>query len=416
MKDKKSKTKKITCGIIIMLLTAAIFAGCCFLHKGSSNIPGSQEGSGEILPGTTASPVQTYKATLVGTGDALLHSPIFRAAYDPSSGSYDFNHMLTYVKDEIKDCDIKYYNQEVIFDDDKPYSNYPLFNAPSAWGTNMTRDLGFNLVSLATNHSMDCGTDSAKKSARWWEACENVLAAGMASTIEKRNEPKIAEVNGITYSMLSYTYGTNGIPVTENYVVNLFDKEKALKDIRTVRDKVDVLIVAMHWGTEYSTGVTATQKEQAKFLGENGVDIILGCHPHCIEPWEWIDEDTVVFYSFGNFISNQMAAQTPIIRKVGPVGMLGFLDITKTVNTQTNTAEIKIDNVKAELLYTYKYYNKERGMNDFMVIPFSRMERKYLSNYEDVYEEFSSILKNFDGNITVVPLPAKAEQSLSRAS
>ena len=212
---------------------------------------------------------KVYKATLVGTGDALVHSPIYRAAYNSSEGSYDFTYMMEDVKDIISKYDIKYYNQEVIFDDDKPYSTYPIFNIPSDWGENMINDMGFNLVSLATNHSMDCGNASAKKNAEWWESKTNILATGMASSEERRNEHRIFEANGITYTMLSYTYGTNGIPVQEDYVVNLFDEETVLEDIKAVRDKVDVLIVAMHWGIEYNTGITEEQKEQAKFLGEN---------------------------------------------------------------------------------------------------------------------------------------------------
>ncbi|MBP3256130.1 MAG: CapA family protein [Clostridia bacterium] len=347
---------------------------------------------------------KVYKATLVGTGDALVHSPIYRAAYNSSEGSYDFTYMMEDVKDIISKYDIKYYNQEVIFDDDKPYSTYPIFNIPSDWGENMINDMGFNLVSLATNHSMDCGNASAKKNAEWWESKTNILATGMASSEERRNEHRIFEANGITYTMLSYTYGTNGIPVQEDYVVNLFDEETVLEDIKAVRDKVDVLIVAMHWGIEYNTGITEEQKEQAKFLGENGVDIILGNHSHCIEPWEWIDEDTVVFYSFGNFISNQMAAEEARVRKVGPVGMLGTLEITKTVDPKNNTSKIKIGNIGAELIYTYRYYNSSKGKNDYKIIPFSKLDDSYLKNYEEVYEEFSEILKKFDQSIQIVPL------------
>ena len=350
-------------------------------------------------------PIKTYKAKLIAGGDALLHGQILTAANNPETGTNDFSHMLTLLKDKVSQYDIKYYNQEVIFDDDKPYTGYPTFNAPSAWGTNMVEDLGFNLVSLATNHSMDGGINSAKKSAAWWESHENIIATGMASSEEKSKEHKIMEANGIKYAMLAYTYGTNGIPVTEDYVVNLFDKEKALEDIKSIRDKVDVLIVAMHWGAEYNTGITDVQKEQAKFLGENGVDIILGNHTHCIEPWEWIDDDTIVFYAFGNLISNQITAESAITRKLGPIGYLGSLEITKTVDTEDNTSKIKIDNIGADLIYTYRYYNNEKGKYDFLVVPFSKMESKYLSNYQSVYDEFCPILKTFDENITIEPLP-----------
>ena len=160
----------------------------------------------------------------------------------------------------------------------------------------------------------------------------------------------------------------------------------------------------MHWGTEYLQDATTTQREQAKFLADNGVDIVLGTHSHCIEPWEWID-DTVVFYSFGNFISNQMGAEQANVRKVGVIGMFATLDITKTVDTEKNTTEIKVDNIGADLNFTYRYYNKDIGKNDYLVIPFSKMESKYLNNYEDVYNEFSEVLKKYDDSIKIEPLP-----------
>ena len=412
-RNKSLNKKKILLFIILVAIIVSIFI---MLQNNKQTQKVSSDDSNTISNNTTSNisenkeevkenPIKSYKAKLIAAGDALLHGQILTAGNNPSTKTHDFSHMLSLVKDKIAQYDIKYYNQEVIFDDDKPYTGYPTFNAPSAWGKNMVEDLGFNLVSLATNHSMDGGINSAKKSAAWWEKQENVLATGMASTEEKSKEHKIMEANGIKYAMLSYTYGTNGIPVTQDYVVNLFDKEKALKDIKEIRDKVDVLIVAMHWGEEYNTGITDVQKQQAKFLGENGVDIILGNHTHCIEPWEWIDDDTIVFYAFGNFISNQITAETPIIRKLGPVGMLGTLEITKTVDTENNTSKIKIDNIGAEIIYTYRYYNNEKGKYDFLVVPFSKMESKYLNNYKSVYDEFSQIIKKFDSNITIAPLP-----------
>ncbi len=363
-------------------------------------------------------PIKTYTASLIATGDGLIHSPLYNAAYDSKTGTYDFSDMLTFTKDKIKDYDIKYYNQETVFDDTSSPKSYPIFNTPSAFGQNML-DIGFNLVSLATNHSMDMGANGAKRSALWWEGKKDILATGMATSEENRNNFKIMNANGITYTMLSYTYGTNGLGLSsiakEPYIVNLYKvpnestmsdeyKEKIKQDIAAVRDKVDVLIVAMHWGTEYNQEATAEQRQTAKFLADNGVDIILGTHSHCIEPWEMID-DTVVFYSFGNFISNQMGAESAKVRKVGTVGMFATLNITKTVDTEKNTTEIKIDNIGADLNYSYKFYNQTKGKYDYLVIPFSKMESKYLSNYENVYEEFSNVLKKYDSNINIEPLP-----------
>ncbi len=347
--------------------------------------------------------IQTFTAKLIATGDGLAHPAVYNSGYNKETNSYDFSDMLAFTKEKLKGYDIKYYNQETIFDDSKSYSGYPTFNTPSGFGTSMLA-AGFNLVSLATNHSMDRGSESAKASAKWWEEQKNILATGMASTPEKRNEHKIMNANGITYTMLSYTYGTNGIPVTEDYTVNLFNEEQVKADIAAVRDKVDVLIVAMHWGIEYQQNATEIQKQQAKFLADNGVDIVLGTHSHCIEPWEWID-DTVVFYSFGNFVSNQMDLTNPMQKKIAVIGMFATLDITKTVDTEQNTTTIKIDNIGADLNYSYKFYNKDKGKYDFLVIPFSKMEAQYLNNYESIYNEFSAVLKKYDSNINIEPLP-----------
>ena len=214
------------------------------------------------------------------------------------------------------------------------------------------------------------------------------------------------EANGITYTMLSYTYGTNGLGkselANEPFIVNVWNEEQVLEDIAAVRDKVDILIVAMHWGSEYVQNATDTQRSQAKFLADNGVDIILGTHSHCIEPWEMID-DTVVFYSFGNFISNQMGAEEAWVRKVGVIGMFATLDITKVVDTENNTTTITIDNIGADLNYTYR--SSSGAQREYLVIPFSKMEEKYLKNYESVYEEFSKVLKQYNENINIAPLP-----------
>ena len=353
-------------------------------------------------------PIKTYTAKLIATGDGLIHSPLYNAAYNSSTNTYDFSNMLTFTKEKIKDYDIKYYNQETVFDTSSKPSSYPIFNTPSAFGQNMI-DAGFNLISLSSNHSMDMGANGARLSAEWWESQNDILATGMASSEEKRNEHKIMNANGITYTMLSYTYGTNGLGgsalTNEPYLVNLFSEEKALEDIAAVRDKVDILIVSMHWGDEYKQTATEKQRAQAKFLADNGVDIILGTHSHCIQPWEWID-DTVVFYSFGNFISNQMGAEQAMVRKVGVVGMFATLDINKTVDTENDTTTIKIDNIGADLNYSYRYYNNNIHKNDYLVIPFSKMESKYLNNYESVYNEFSEVLKAYDSNINIEPLPS----------
>ncbi len=404
---KKKHKRKIRLIIILALVLIGIYGYNHYFKENDNPIK-------EIIPKKKEDPIKTYKAKLIATGDGLVHSPIYRAA--KTSNGYDFTGMLTFTKELLKDYDIKYYNQETVFDDTRDVKSYPIFNTPSQFGEAMI-DAGFNMVSLATNHSMDMGGESAKRSASWWESHDEILTHGMASSEEARSNYQIKEANNITYTMLSYTYGTNGLGAgaiaKEPYIVNLFDEEKVKEDIAAVRDKVDVLIVAMHWGQEYKQTATETQKEQAKFLADNGVDIVLGTHSHCIEPWEWID-DTVVFYSFGNFISNQMGAEQAMVRKVGVIGMFATLEITKTFDTRDNTTTIKIDNIGADLNYTYKYTNN--GKTDYLVIPFSKMEDKYLNYFykgktvKSVYDEYSGILKTYDENINIAPYPGMEKE------
>jgi len=399
----KKKAKKQ-----LLLLLILLIVGCSFFwiykiwNKPNSGLNNKLN---EIIE--PEDPIKTYTAKLIATGDGLVHSTVYKAAYNNQTSSYDFSNMLTYTKDLLKDYDIKYYNQETIFDDTESYGGYPRFNTPSDFGKSMI-EAGFNVVSLATNHSMDRGADSAKRSTTWWKSQENVLTNGMATSEEERTNYQIKEANGITYTMLSYTYGTNGLGTSEinnePYLVNLYSEELVKADIAAVRDKVDVLIVAMHWGNEYQQNASETQRNQAKFLAENDVDIVLGTHSHCIQPWEMID-DTVVFYSFGNFISNQMGAEQALVRKVGVIGMFATLEIVKTVDTENDTETIEIKNIGADLNYTYRFYNNNIKKNDYLVIPFSKMEEKYLSNYESVYEEFSNVLTKYDDSINIAPLP-----------
>ena len=400
-KLKRKAKKQITLIFILLIILFGVFGIKYYLNNkdNQNNI------LNEIIE--PEDPIKTYTASLIATGDGLVHSTVYKAAYNSTTSTYDFSNMLTYTKELLKNYDIKYYNQETIFDDTESYGGYPRFNTPSDFGKSMI-EAGFNMVSLATNHSMDRGADSAKRSTSWWKNQENILTHGMATSEDERNNYQIMEANGITYTMLSYTYGTNGLGKSEinkePYLVNLYDEEIIKKDIEAVRDKVDILIVAMHWGNEYQQNASETQRNQAKFLAENGVDIILGTHSHCIQPWEMID-DTVVFYSFGNFISNQMGAEQALVRKVGVIGMFATLDIIKTVDTEKDTTTIEIKNIGADLNYTYRFYNKNIKKNDYLVIPFSKMEEKYLSNYESIYEEFSNVLKKYDNSIKIAPLP-----------
>ena len=373
--------------LVIFLTIILLLTGCTFSPEKEIKIQSEEE---PIIEET----VKDYKISLFAVGDALIHDAIYKDAKTGEIGEdgydiYDFKKMLEYIKPLAKSHDLSFYNQETIIGGkDLGLSNYPMFNSPDEIGINML-ETGFNIVNLATNHTMDKGVTGATYSAKFWEQ-QNAYTTGSYTSSEKRNNIKIAESKGITYAVLGYTYGTNGLPVPEGYeyLVNVWSvygensyeeyKEIVKQDIESIRDKVDVLIVSMHWGNEYTHTPTWYQKDAAQFLANQGVDIIIGTHPHVIQPVEFID-NTLVIYSLGNFISAQTDENTR-------VGMMVSLDINKHV--ENNETTITIDNVKTDLTWTYH----NSVYRDFKVIPFYELTDEQLNNHELIYEKYKTII------------------------
>ena len=168
-------------------------------------------------------------------------------------------------------------------------------------------------------------------------------------------------------------------------------------DIDKIKDKVDVIIVAMHWGTEYMQTPTDEQVREAQYLADLGVNIIIGNHPHSLQPITWLNNNnTLVIYSLGNFISNQGILYSTIGYK-GVIGAFATLDIDKT--TFNGESKISLDNLEVELLYTYK--NSQQRY--YKIIPFSKMNNNYLNNYQSVYETYKNVIQKYDQNIVVKP-------------
>ena len=339
---------------------------------------------------------KTSKLSLVMVGDALLHGSVYRDAY--KNGTYDFSSQLELIKPIIQKYDLAFYNQESILGGaELGLSDYPTFNSPKEFGDAMI-DAGFNLVSLANNHTMDRGEKAVLSSCDYWKT-KDVLTAGSYSNADEANEIKIKEKNGIKYTLLAYTYGTNGInvPKGKEYLVNIYSDEKAKADIEKVRDKVDLLMVSMHWGTEYKTEPTETQKKQAEYLASLGVDIIIGTHPHIIEPITYIN-DTLVIYSLGNFISAQSTSNDYNTM----TELMTSVDVIK--EEKDGQVTIKLDNLNNELLFNY--YQKGSRWTNFKVVPFSQMNENYNSDYQRLYDKYSAVVKMYDPNIKVNPLQA----------
>lgn len=328
-----------------------------------------------------------YIAKVFMVGDALIHSAVYEDARQ-SDGTYDFTSMLSSIKPISSKYDLAYYNQETILGGkDLGYSNYPRFNSPQEVGDAFV-DAGFNLVSLATNHTMDKGEQGVLNSVSYWKTKSGVVSSGQWSSDEERNQSitTIHEVNNIKYAFISYTIWTNGLntPTGKEYLNNVYSEEKAKADIDAVRDKVDFVIVAMHWGTEYSFKVDAKQEEIANYLSSLGVDLIIGAHPHVIQTVEYINnKKTFVVYSLGNFISDQNDIDNF-------TGLAFEVTLKKHVDVDDRVTNSVVE-PKAELVYTTT--TKVRGVNhNFKVVPYPNLTDNELKNHLSYYDSYKSIV------------------------
>lgn len=398
MRNKRKKDKVLRIFVILIILIIGIYFGYNKLLNNHNNISGDSKVNVDDNNHSTS-------ISLIMAGDNLINDKLYNAA-KKDDGSYDFKSMYSYIKDIVKNYDLAYYNQETILGGSEiGVSSYPAFNSPYEVG-DATIDTGFNLVSLATNHTLDRGEKAIINSLNYWNNKSNVLTSGSYLSNDDRNKVNIKEVNNITYTMLNYTYGTNGIKVPEGkeYLVNIWPctgnnpdndtkyqeyKEVVKKDILRVRDKVDLLIVAMHFGVEYTHVPTNYQIDMAEFLSSLGVDIIIGTHPHVIMPITYIN-DTLVIYSLGNFLS----AQDTNNDYNTTVGLLSSIKITKNIDKDNNSS-IKLSDLNNELIYTT---NKD----GYKIIPFSNPDIKdYLNDYERVYNKYANIVRSIDSSINI---------------
>ena len=294
---------------------------------------------------------QNAKVTMVAVGDNLIHNTLIDAGKQ-DDGSLDYNSFYEEIKQYIEPADIAIINQETMLGGkDFEYSGYPMFNTPWEVG-DAARAAGFDVFTCATNHAMDVGSAGILKELEYFKKHPEVLAVGTNESEAEQNTIDYYEKNGINFAFLNYTYGTNGIslPADKPYVVNMLKKEKVEKDIKEARQHADVVVVLPHWGTENSHEVNEQQKEYVKLFSSLGVDIVIGTHPHVLQPVEWVTnaetgKKMLVYYSIGNFISHQVnrnqmvggMAEITVERKDGAITITNA-KITPVIDYYKHTA------------------------------------------------------------------------------
>lgn len=314
--------------------------------------------------------------TLATTGDIMCHNTNFLDAYNSSTKSYDFSYYFTDIKQYIEEADITVGNLETTLSGAKRgYSGYPTFNTPEILAKNL-KDAGFDVVSTANNHCIDKGYTGIESTIDFLDAA-GLAHTGTFKSKKDQETILVKDVKGVKIAFLSFTYGTNGIPIPKDktYAVNLIDKKLIKSQIELAKkEEPDLICVSMHWGIEYQTKANKEQESLADYLFENGVDVILGNHSHVPQQMEKrkikLDDGTTkdgfVIYSLGNFMANQNKQYTndSAILK---------LEITK----HKENGKITID--KATYTPTYMYKNPSKSKKKFKILDINTEIKKYES-------------------------------------
>ena len=302
----------------------------------------------------------TNEAVMMAVGDIMMHLPQTESGYDAATDSYNFDFFFTEVAPLLSQGDWVFGNLETpLGGADLRYSGYPEFNAPPELADAL-KLAGFNILSTSNNHSYD---RREKGLLRTLEAvrARDIIAIGTAASVEEAETIHVVTHNDIAIAFLAYTYGTNGIivPADKPYLVSMLDEERIIDDIRRAKQlEPDLVALSLHFGNEYQSKPTADQQRMVKRFIEEGADIILGHHPHVLQPYETIEVTTedgqtkqgVVIYSMGNFISNQDRFRNN--NHPTEIGAMFKLVIRKHFPEQT----VEIASVEAIPTYVHKHH------------------------------------------------------------
>lgn len=256
------------------------------------------------------------------SGDAMMHMPQYNAAMNHESGQVEFDSCYTFIRPILKEADVRIINFETTLAGPK-YTGYPRFSAPNAYADAIVRG-GFNFFAFANNHSCDRQAKGMEGNLDFADSAK-IWNTGIFRNAKEREElyPLILNINGWKIAVINCTYATNKIPAPKPYIVNYIDTAEISKDISKAKaQNVDAILAVIHWGAEYQHKPNSTQKATANFLLREGVDVIIGSHPHIVQPVEFIDapgsfKDRLVIWSLGNFISNQKDPYTDAGLMVG---------------------------------------------------------------------------------------------------
>lgn len=373
--------------ICTMLCVLSLFVGCAKSNTAdNSQSYKTQDSSSTDSVNQIGSDLQ--KVSICAVGDNLIHETIYeeadRFSGKTDDGKYDFRPFYSEVKSDIESYDLAFINQETIVGGSElGLSGYPVFNSPYEVAE-AVKDTGFDMVNMATNHALDMGQQGIDNAISEFDRL-SLCHDGVYTDADDQGSIRIKEKNGIKFSLVSFTESTNGITPPNSYSISTFDDDEYVqKKIQKAKAVSDVVIVSAHWGTENSFETNDFQKYYSQFLADCGADIIIGTHPHTIQPIKWIDASdgrkVICAYSLGNFLGGMLSADNVLS------GLLS-LDVTKNEN------EITVDNVKWTPLVIHFEGNQNNIQEER-----SGYKIYKLSDYTDELAK-KHVLNGYDGNV-----------------
>lgn len=347
-------TMVLLCGIGVLLAT----------KTGDGSVPVEAPVDTSTPVETTTEPLPTVSVSFLSVGDNLIHDGIYQQANKRAGGNgYDFSYCYKNIAPDIAAADVATINQETIISKSNKPSGYPLFNSPHEVGDEIAK-IGFDVIAMANNHMIDKGAKGLSEAIEYWDSVDGVVRTGAYKNEEDLNKVEYIESNGLRIGLVGVTQYTNGLSLpkdSELKIIYSADEDIIERKIKNAKESCDMVLVNIHWGNEYQTTPTQAQKDLASKMANWGADVIIGHHPHVIQPVEFIEKadgtKTLVAYSLGNFISQQNIPA----RVVG--GMLRY-----TVTKDFNTGKLTVSDVKFEPIVTH-YVN---GSHDVQIFKLSQ--------------------------------------------
>ncbi|MBD1826045.1 CapA family protein [Microcoleus vaginatus GB1-A2] len=392
----------------LSIIAMLSIAGCNIQTPKTNTQP--TESRSPIAAPVPAKPKSEIKeAKLIAVGDIMMHSTQTRSGYDAKKKTYNFDNFFAPVKSILSTGDWVIGNLETPLagEDAGGYTGYPLFNAPAQLA-DATKKAGFNILTTANNHALDRGEKGVIRTIANLRD-RKIAFAGTATSAAAADRTLISTKNNISLAMLAYTYGTNGIPIPKgkDYLVSLIDEKKIVKDIAKARKQgADIIAVSLHFGNEYQRQPNPQQKQLVENLLKAGADIILGSHPHVVQPYKIFNfpgkngknRKAVAIYSMGNFISGQNKNYTDL-------GVIFQVNMRKTFPEKTT----EITSIKTFPTWVHRYTLNNK--TNYRVLPLETTvsQKKDALLATSQYPVLSKYLQDMNNHLNSLNSPKKSK-------